>query len=328
MKRQILSVVLCIILLGICNQATAEKVVLNIAAYHEGYAWTDECVQGISQSLGSEYQLMTYYMNTKQIPKSEFAAAAEMAWEKFQAVKPDAVMLGDDNALMLLGPRFAKSNIAVVFYGINGNPRTYFESKIVPVNIKGVLERSPIISLLRNMTIIFKEDTRKNILSLSDKSTSSAAQLQTRFYGDKEKLINWFHISFEDISEWSDWQRVVRDAHKESAAIALINFHSLKDSGTAVPYEDALKWTSEHTKVPIFLIQKGAGPGKATGTAQLNGIRHGELAAGMVEKLLKGETIAQFIEDKEAQLVFSRSEMKRFNMVLPKEIDDTSIFVE
>ena len=85
-------------------------------------------------------------------------------------------MLGDDNALKYMGPKLANKNVTVVYYGINGNPRTYLGGN-VPLNFKGVLERVPVAELARRVINIVKDNKHKQITLLQDGSTSSAAQV-------------------------------------------------------------------------------------------------------------------------------------------------------
>lgn len=44
-------------------------------------------------------------MNTKRVPAREYSVAAERAFQAYQQLKPDLVVLGDDNALYYLLPK-------------------------------------------------------------------------------------------------------------------------------------------------------------------------------------------------------------------------------
>ncbi len=316
----------CLVFFPISDVLAEQKVILNIAAYHKGYGWTDDCIKGINQELNSQYKVIHYYMDTKRLPKSAFGNAMEKAWKKFMQINPDIVMLGDDNALMLLGPRFSKQKTTVVFYGINGNPRSYF-SKAMPFNIKGVLERVPIIPLVRDVVRMNRLHPNKQVTILSDGGTSSAAQLKTRFHGVREKQIGQFKVLFLDFSEWKDWKNYIRNAKKTNAALISTNYHAIHDNGKSIDYMKVLSWTSKNSKLPVFIVQKDVGPGMATGALLIDGIIHGKLAADMVNKTIHKQRVPQFVEDVEGKYIFSRNQLKKFNLNLPESIKKQSKMV-
>jgi hypothetical protein len=127
-------------------------VVLIIESYHPALAWTAQCEEGIRQALGGGFDVRSFFMDTKRIPESEFALSAGRAFEAIQRIEPDLVMLGDDNALSMLGPRVAQMDIPIVYFGINNNPRNYFTQ--LPRNMAGVLERTPVTPWLRHLAEI------------------------------------------------------------------------------------------------------------------------------------------------------------------------------
>ncbi len=54
-------------------------------------------------------------MDAKRIPAREYSAAADRAFQTYQQLKPDLVVLGDDNALYYLLPKLYNEPISIVF---------------------------------------------------------------------------------------------------------------------------------------------------------------------------------------------------------------------
>lgn len=189
LKHIIIPLLFCYWTLPVFAADENQKVILNISSYHDGYGWTDDCVAGITEGVGSNHKLINHYMDTKRIKKEDFKKAANQALTAYNKIKPDLVLIGDDNALLLLGGTIANNNTPVVYYGINGNPRLYFYGSI-PKHVTGVLERVPIIPMMRVLGVLLKHNINQKVTILSDGSTTSAAFFTNSFKGDRKKQVN------------------------------------------------------------------------------------------------------------------------------------------
>ncbi len=306
-----------------------QKTVLVISAYHRGYIWTDECLTGINTELKEKYNIVTHYMDTKRIPKSEFVHAAEKAWQKFKEIRPDIILLGDDNALKYIGPRLAKTKTPVVFYGINANPRNYFNNSILPATITGVLERI----LVKRTAVIVGEiiSGKVKILILSEGSITGRGILKTRLGGKTKLRIRNTTVFYEDHPTWEGWKKAVKKAHEKYDALMVVSYHSVKDKNKTVNYNQVLQWTSKNSKLPVFLNQSLVGPGKATGSLTIIGEEHGKLAAGLVIEILengKDPTTIFPLMDKKGKWLLSNSEIKRFKLTIPPLIKNRASLFE
>lgn len=297
-----------------------EKTILNIAAYHKGYRWTDDCILGIDSSLQEKYRMITHYMNTKRLPEEFHTEAVEKAMAVYYKTKPDLVMLGDDNALAYLGPVLAKTSTPVVFYGINANPRKYFEENRVPGNITGVLERAPINTIVRILKPLLS--TSENILLLFDESPTSDAIIETML--NQKKYISVSGVSFhqQTVVSFEDWCKEIKSAGKKYNAIYLATFYTLKDqSGNTMNPNDILKWTSQNTPVPIFgsseLMVNDSG---AVGAFVIVGEVHGRIAGEISDSILQGGKIPFFKMHKKTELLFNQKQLDRFKITLPENL--------
>lgn len=306
----------------------AKESILVIESYHAEYEWDKDFNRGISEVIGDQYQIENFYMDTKRLAKTEYQNRADAAWEKYKQVKPSLVILADDNALKLLGKRFEKEPTLVVYLGINGNPRNYvsLDSK----NITGVIER-PLLK--RSLVILSKILTPnpKKILVLLDNGTTSNVTIES-MGGKKQFRLSGIDISVKAIGSWQEWQNSVLKA-KENGYDALIVglYHTIKDHGKAVAAEKVITWTSEHTPIPPFGFWSfSIGADKAIGGLVLDGYYQGELAAKIALKGLKdGKFFHTFPKTaEEGELLFSQTQMNKWNITLPTEIEKKAILIK
>ncbi len=125
--------------------------ILVIESYHAEYLWDIEYKKGLTESLGNNHRFSYFEMNTKRILKGQIEQKANLAWQEILNLKPDLVVLGDDNALKFLASRLRNTSIPVVYLGINNNPRNY--DLAGAKNITGVLERP----LLKRSILLTKQ---------------------------------------------------------------------------------------------------------------------------------------------------------------------------
>jgi hypothetical protein len=98
------AIVLCALLFaGLCAARAAAATILVIQSYHAEYAWDAEWLQTLRLRLTPEHTLLTFELDTKRLPREEFAARAGLAMDAYRRHAPDVVVLADDNACRLLG---------------------------------------------------------------------------------------------------------------------------------------------------------------------------------------------------------------------------------
>lgn len=300
--------------------------VLIIESYHPVLAWTSQCEQGITEELAKDYVISTFYMDTKRIPEKEFALKADKAWKRYMESKPDLVMLGDDNALKLLGPRFAETKTPVVYFGINDNPRRYFHT--IPENITGVLERTPVVPWLRHLKRIVPWADKA--LILMDQSVTSEAIRDLVFQGSKQINVGGIVVEYKLVSSIEEWKNSVNNA-KKMDFILMPTFHALKnEKGKAVSMEEVIVWTSANSQAPVFTNQDYTVWDKGViGAYVIYGKNHGKLAAEMARDILQnrkspGRTMPK--TERDGVFYFNSKQLQRFKIELPADIRAISIF--
>lgn len=305
---------------GNAADATPAKRILIIQSYHPVLDWTRLCDQGIREVLGKNHEIKTVYMDTKRISQLKFDARAQEAWQTYLEYEPDLVMLGDDNALRLLGRRFANTQTPVVVFGINNNPRTYFDK--LPSNITGILERTPLFPWLRYLREILPR--AKRALVLMDTSLSSAAIINVTFQDRETISISGMTVEYRIVPDWQQWQTAVRE-NSHFDLIVSPTFHSIKDEGgETVDIDRLIRWTSENSPVPLFTnqdytVSDHGAAGAYTLSATSHGAQAARIAASILEDGLSPKTIP-FENDRAGIFVFNRKQLKRFGIILPSAI--------
>lgn len=303
-----------------------DKTILIIESYHPVLAWTAQCEEAISDTLSDVYRIDHFYMDTKRIPASQFEHQAKRAWQTFLDKKPDLVMLGDDDALRLLGPRFTETDVPVVYFGINSNPRNYFDK--LPENMTGVLERTPVIPWLRFLKAILpKADSA--LLLMDDSPTSHA--ISSLVFQEKDQLIvGGITTQIKLVGTFEEWQRTITGTGNHDFVL-IPTFHSLKDRhNNPVSIRQVIEWTSANSTVPVFSNQDYTVDDLGvTGAYAIYGKAHGKLAAEIALMVLEDKKLPSQITpqtDNEGAFYFNKKQLARFRLNLPEEIQKQATF--
>ncbi|MDG3085559.1 hypothetical protein P7F88_05350 [Vibrio hannami] len=276
--------------------------------------------------MGEKHVLMYFEMDTKRLPQTEFSNRADKAWELYKERSPDLVVLADDNALKLLGPRFVGIKTPVVYLGINANPREYGVARAT--NVSGVLER-PL--LRRSILMLNKIMPIDKALLLMDSSETSRVIKEEIFYGNDEIKLGETHVDIKLVDNLDQWHELVLGAKKHGYDVLIAAlYHTLSDgSGNHIDAEKIIQWTSRNTPIPPFgFWDFSIGNSANIGGYVVSGYEQGKAAGEMVERVLtEGERVRPYMLNR-GEYVFSRSQLKKWDINLPDEIKNEVRFIE
>lgn len=324
-KLIVFSLFTCLVISSVFCFADKAKV-LVIESYDPRLEWTAQCEKGIASVLEDQAALSYFYMDTKRIPETEFPVQANMAWDLYLKEKPDLVMIGDDNGLRLLGPRFAQTATPVVYFGINNNPRHYFET--MPENITGLLERTPVIPWLRYLKRIMPR--ADSALVLMDSSPTTQAIVEVTFQGKTHLNVGGIQAEYHIADNWDQWRDYITNSGKYSLLL-LPTFHAVKDKdGHHMSVKDVIEWTSAHSPSPLFTNQDyTVSDTGVAGAYVIFGESHGKQAAEIARDILLGKQRVGQIPpktDRTGKFYFNKKQMGRFKLEIPREISSQAIF--
>ncbi|MBI9110204.1 ABC transporter substrate-binding protein [Maridesulfovibrio ferrireducens] len=313
----------------ICStSAQAKPKVLVIESYHAEYQWDINYEKGLESILKDVADIYYFRMDTKRIKTELHEERAALAWQAYTTLMPDVVVLADDNAIKFLGSKFIETETPVVYLGINNNPRNY-----IPLNknITGVLERPLYKRSVKYLKKILHIEQGK-ILVLLDTGTTSKVLCDSVFEGCKSLRIGDVQVDIELVGSFNDWKDIVnRSDEKGYSAIILGLFHTLHERGKSVSSPDIMAWTYENTPVPLFCFwEMDVGKNKTIGGLVLSGEVQGSTAGEIVLDILNGVPVNKIkpIIPTQGLFLFSSSELKKWRIVLPRQIRDKATFVE
>ncbi|MGM0418155.1 MAG: ABC transporter substrate-binding protein [Thermodesulfobacteriota bacterium] len=327
MKRCIIIILILFIFYPLSLFAQKNDI-LVIESYHSEFPWDASYKKGISEVLGNKYNLVYFEMDTKRLPKSEFEKRAQMAWDEYKKVDPVLVILGDDNALKYLGPKFIKTDTPVVYLGINNNPRVY--NIFGHDNFTGTLER-PLLK--RSILFINKIKKIKKALLLFDASPTSEVLNSEIFYGKKSMEFGGVKSEIKLITKYSDWKKNVLNAEEKGYDVIFVGLYQsiIDDNGMHVNDETIVKWTSEHTTVPVFGFWDFAvGPDKTIGGYVLSGEEQGKTAGKIALNILSGKKAGNIFPEiaPRGKYLFSKFQLKKWCITIPDHIDSKAEYTK
>ncbi|MEG0008221.1 MAG: ABC transporter substrate binding protein [Aeromonas sp.] len=292
--------------------------ILVISSYHPANLWDQSYSASLKEHLRGDHHISHFYMDTKRQPRQELDQIAERAMNAYRQIKPDLVVLGDDNAINALARRIATEGTPVVFLGMNENPR--HKGLVGHPNITGVLERPLLKRNISEMSQLMGGIDKA--LVLFDKSEVSRTAIEDEFRSQAEQRVGHTQVNSQQIDDYQRWQEIVLTSRQRGYGALFIGlYHTLVDEqGQHVSEQQVIEWTNQHSPVPLFSFWEfSVGKGRAIGGLVLNGHAQGEKAAELVNAILAG-TSPSALSPRAAlrgEYVFSRGELARWQLHLP-----------
>lgn len=303
--------------------------VLLVNSYHQDFQWVRDYTDSMMQRLDSGVSLTSFDLDTKRIPETQFVAKANEALSLIDVVKPDVVVLADDNALTLLGRKVKSRGIPIVFLGVNGNPRDAVEDI---GGITGVLERPLLKRSVLSLNDLFGRQFRR-IAVLFDISTTSKTLLE-RYFKSRRMQFEGYRADLEMFATFAQWEQFITSCDRKGYDAILLGVYNrlLGDDGkTMVPYRKVARWTAANATVPVFAFWEfSVAPDMAAGGLVLSGKDQGASAGDMVMRILRGTDVSEMspVIARQGMLLFSRNGLKHWNLAIPDEFRDMVEFID
>jgi len=311
-------------------KADENKEVLLIHSYHKGYLWTDDISKAIENNFAKHknIELTTIYMDTKRVyNKSYLQTLAKLYKKQFTNRKFDLIIVSDNNAFDFLKDyyEYLFKDVPVLFCGLNNYSKNTLES--LPFkNISGVVEA---VDINKNFELIYKlHPNIKKLLIINDKSPTALA-----IKNDLDKFIqkyqNFFDIEYTDNLEINDLKKKVLNLEKNKSAILFVLL--FKDvTGKYFTYKQSFQEIRKISQVPIyglwdFYLNSGMVGGLVT-----SAYSQGQNVSDMALEVLNKKNIKDIpvLENSPNLYIFNYDELKRFNIKIPKSIENPIIINE
>lgn len=323
---------LCSLLLFNGFYALAEQqTILVVESYHSAYTWDASYLAGLTSKLGGRFTIDHFEMDTKRIATHEFQSQADAAYKLIESSRPDLVVLGDDNAFIYLASRVDSLGIPIVYLGLNGDPYMMINKDLTVAT--GVLERP---NLKQSIVVANRlmGDSLKKVLVLFDSGETSLGAALEEFRDQGPYRLDNVAIVPKYIGKASEWENVVLESKtKGYDAVFAGLYHTIKDDeGNYQDPEKLLAWTSEHSPLPLFgFWDFSIGANKAIGGYVLSGEKQGEAAGELILDILVKKVSPSSIKPvigNEGKLMFSKSQLNKWQLTLPPEMAEEALLVD
>ena len=289
--------------------------VLVLASYHVGLAWTDGQTEGLRHGLataGVVPELFVEYLDSKRVaptPKMLAAFHAHLAARHGER-RFAAIVAQDDDALDFAlaerrpGGLFDK--LPIIFSGVAGKRQSTLEA--LPA-ITGFFDDADIaanVSLLRKLRpnlsrVVFVHDHSRTGVAQADFVRTLAPQFP--------------ELSFEFLSN-----QPVRDIQARLAAldpgsgVILLTFN-IDSEGRVLTHEEASRLWAEASSVPVLVKEDSMIVPGVVGGLVVASRRQGELAAGALVRVLRGEDARQIqMSGGPTDPIFNDAQLRRFGI--------------
>ncbi len=218
--------------------------------------WVNEIYAGIMTELIGIAQVHEFELKTKQLPSTEFDNLANQALLVYEKLKPDLVLLSDDNALRLMLPRIGKQ-VPVVYLGINGGINQDYPWLRYYKNSTGILEHPLIRRTLLEMQKSLNLPLKK-VLILLGKSTTANAFFNVDLGGvDEFTFGDNIQARVKRLGQFSHWQQVVNMSQADGFdAILVAGYYAMNQGTEHIPAQNISRWLAQHSPLPVFTVHK------------------------------------------------------------------------
>jgi len=276
--------------LGHAQVETNKKKILYLNSYHNGYAWSDQILEGLRGTLDKStvpYDLQIEYMDSKRFADGNMVETLKRLYaEKYRTTSFDAIIVSDDNAFQFFLEHQDQlfPGVPTIFCGVNDfDPEKLKGRK----NITGVVEHPDLEANLKLAHELSPEV--KRVVVVGDYSlTSQSIKKQVRHAAAKFR--NQLIFEYWDVHTLPELlQRT--ETLTASDMIFLIPIY-LGTEKQVYSVEEVCEILSKPSPVPIysawqFMLGHGIVGGKLH-----SGQEEGAMAAKMALQVMAGETPA------------------------------------
>ena len=265
------------------NKDSEKKKVVYVNSYHRGFPPSDQITRGVTENLSPDsIELYAFFMDTKRNPEESYIVnRAEEIRDSILRIKPDILIVSDDNALKYLAlPYFKESPFPIVFCGINWSIEQY---DLRGYTVTGVLEILPIAELVEMLKPYYPE--MRKLLVLNENTTTSR---KTKPILDTLLASRGMAVTQELVDNFEQWKSVFAEANQVYDIIYLQTRGAIK----GWDHDEALKLIDEQLKIPLITCEEFMMPYAVVGLTQLSE-EQGRKAAEICRLILNGKTAGE-----------------------------------
>jgi putative ABC transport system substrate-binding protein len=315
------------------------KRIYIVQSYEIGHVCGEPQAEGILQSLaasgwtaGSNLEVRTYYMDTYKTNTTPDSMHAEglKALAQISEFKPDIVFTLDDSAVAeVMMPLIGRSDISVVFSGMNGQPEMYNEKKHYMEswahpgsNVTGVYEKLYAAQALKVMEQAIPQLRGAKAVMITDHSPTGNGL--TEQFNLELKDVTDVHWEVQRVEKWSDYTTLIERLNQDPEVKVIYPVAlSLPVEGDGhYAAAQIYDWTLAHSRKPEMAINYFFARMGLFGGAVVNFGAMGRLAGSQGAKILDGAKAGDLpIEDApDYAIVFNLKRARDLGIEIPARV--------
>lgn len=261
-------------------QAAAFRI-LHVMSYHASWEWNRDQFGAFKAALGDldvEYRVVE--LDAKRLGKEELQARANEAIELIRHWKPHLVYTNDDIAQEYVTTKFLNTGIPFVYSAVNKAPRNYgFDTAS---NVTGVLEHEHFAATLNLLRMIRPGIRRIAVVTDQDPTWQGVLmRMREQLNGLEVTVVEWVQPRTFD-----EYKHKVRELQDKVDALALLGIFNFATSSGYADYEEVLRWTAEHSRLPDFSFWSTRVERGTLGAVTVSGIEQGRQAGLIARRIL------------------------------------------
>ena len=296
-------------------QSQPAKRVFIVHSYEKGHVCGEPQAEGILDALNAagwtanrNLTVRTYYMDTYRTNAAPEAMAREgkSALDEISAFKPDIVFVLDDPAArFVMVPLVGRTDLSVVFSGMNGQPEMYSEMKKFldtrakpGGNVTGVYETLYVAQSLKVMAQAVPGLRSGKVVMITDQSpTGNALTKQFDLELKDQTDVKW---EARRVKDWAEYMKLIQELNGDESVKAIypVALTLPVEGGGRYAAAQIYDWTINNSKKPEMAINYFFARMGLFGGAVINFGSMGKLAGQKGAKVLGGTKAGELpIED-------------------------------
>lgn len=299
--------------------AQKNKQVLLISSYNSRFPTYFQQINGIKSVLDTaNVNIDVEFMDSKRFTnlKTKDLFLKTLRNKLSNGVKYDIILTADDNAfnLVLQYEDELFKNVPIVFFGVN-NIKKALKQNSNP-NVTGVVESISMKETIDFMIHTFPDT--KSVYCISDNTSSGRAdlelyrQISTQISGIEFKEINLSSLTF------SEYKAKLATVPSNTPVLLLSAYRNKKN--TNIDFNNTLNLLNEYLDAPLFhLWEHGMGEGVIGGKI-ISHYEQGKTAAGIVYKILSGQSVSsiELVNESPNIFIFDYNQLNKYGVALNK----------
>ncbi|MEO5340417.1 MAG: hypothetical protein H7837_07870 [Magnetococcus sp. MYC-9] len=277
--------------------------ILVVHSYHTDYIWTQQINQGLERIFRgrSLIDIQYHYMNVKNFKeKSNLRRAGIAARHAVDAIRPDILLVVDDDAQALVAQHYVKDpTIQIVHAGINNDPESYGYSHAD--NVTGILERKPLAAIKDLLLLVGTQGREKRAAHGGGDQEAVAPAIRALFLSDRSTSVRmdaqfletfaWAPVEYKGnlaVQSFREWQDVIRRVDELADIVLVGGYRELTREGGAgfVTPQEVMRWTEAHSARPVIGMNLFNAADGAMLSLGISPFEQGEVAARMALRIL------------------------------------------